>query len=55
MIQRKNINCVGRLQGQWPNKATGKEKGDVFCTELMGILEFKVRQMVVLRHTEGEI
>jgi len=42
------------LQGPWPNTATGKE-GDVFCTELMGILEFKVRQMVVLRHTKGEI
>jgi hypothetical protein len=56
MIQRRNnIDRVGRLQGQWPNTATGKEEGDVFCTELMGILEFKVRQMIVLRHTKGEI
>jgi hypothetical protein len=36
--RRKNVNCVGRLKGQWPIKATGKEEGDVFCTKLMGII-----------------
>jgi hypothetical protein len=49
--RRKYIHCVGRLQGQWPITATGKEERDV---KLMGIFEFKVRQMV-LRHTKGEM
>jgi len=43
------------LRGQWPITSTGKEEGVVFCTELMGILQLKVRQMVVLGHTKGEI
>ena len=35
--RRKNVNCVGRLKGQRPITGIGKEEGDVFCTELMGV------------------